>query len=128
MSHAVVLDRVRKDFGQVCALSDLTLQVAPGEALGLLGHNGAGKTTTIKLILGMIAPSAGSVRVLGQTPHGKAAKSLRTQWGYLPESVSFYEQLSGREVLDYFARLKRVDTKERDALRALFIRMCAKSA
>lgn len=116
MNYVVDLQQVRKAYGQVTALENLDLQVAPGEVLGLLGHNGAGKTTTIKLILGMIAASSGNVSVLGESPRGRHAKSLRMQWGYLPESMSFYEQLSGREVLDYFGRLKRVAVSERKAL------------
>lgn len=116
MTYAVELEQVRKEYGQVTAVEGLSLQVAAGEVIGLLGHNGAGKTTTIKLILGIIAASSGQVRVLGDSPRGRHAKQLRMQWGYLPESMSFYEQLSGREVLDYFGRLKRVATSERDAL------------
>ncbi len=107
MSPAIEFAGVMKSYGQVRALRDLSLQVNPGEVVGLLGHNGAGKTTTIKLILGIIAPSAGRIQVLGRSPRGAQAKRLRLQWGYLPESVRFYEQLTGREVLDYFARLKR---------------------
>ncbi|MEJ2345665.1 MAG: ABC transporter ATP-binding protein [Gammaproteobacteria bacterium] len=116
MTYALELERVSKQYGQVTAVEGLTLQVAAGEVVGLLGHNGAGKTTTIKLILGIIAASAGQVRVLGHSPRGRNGNALRTQWGYLPESVSFYYQLTGREVLDYFGRLKRVPASERDRL------------
>lgn len=116
MTCAINLVGVCKDYGRVRALDDLTMQVAQGEVLGLLGHNGAGKTTAIKLILGIIEPTLGKVEVLGYPPTGSSARTLRMQWGYLPESVSFYEQLTGREVLDYFARLKRVGARERDGL------------
>jgi len=116
MSYAVELGDVRKEYGAVTAIDRLSLQVKAGEVIGLLGHNGAGKTTTIKLLLGMTAATAGEVRVLGQSPRGRGAKALRMQWGYLPESVRFYEQLTGREVLTYFGRLKRVASPERDAL------------
>ena len=113
MSAVIDMEQAGKVYGKAVALESLTLQVPQGEVLGLLGHNGAGKTTTIKLILGLITPSSGKVTVLGCQPHTKAARALRMQWGYLPESVSFYEQLTGREVLDYFARLKRVGKSER---------------
>ncbi len=116
MSFVVDLQHVSKVYGEVIALKGLNLQVAPGEVIGLLGHNGAGKTTTIKLILGMIAASSGQLQVLGESPRGRSARTLRMQWGYLPESMSFYEQLTGREVLDYFGRLKRVAIAERKAL------------
>lgn len=116
MNCAIEIVAVCKDYGRVHALHDLTMQVSQGEVLGLLGHNGAGKTTAIKLILGIIEPTLGKVEVLGHSPTGKSARTLRMQWGYLPESVSFYEQLTGREVLDYFAQLKHVSAHERDGL------------
>lgn len=117
MSACIELDQVGKTYTGVTALDSLSLTIERGEIIGLLGHNGAGKTTTIKLILGVIAPTRGSVTVLGHSPRGKQSKSLRLQWGYLPESVGFYEQLTGREVLEYFARLKRIDrTRTRQLL------------
>ncbi|MCE9682277.1 ABC transporter ATP-binding protein [Halomonas alkalisoli] len=102
--------------GDLTRLDALNLTVKEGEVLALLGHNGAGKTTTMKLILGLLSPSAGSLSVLGGAPDGPHAETLRRRLGYLPENVSFYEQLSGREVLTYFARLKRVDRRQVDML------------
>lgn len=117
MNAAVVeLQQVGKVYGSVTALESLDLEVREGEVLGLLGHNGAGKTTAMKLILGLIRPSSGSVRVLGMNPCGSGAAQLRMRIGYLPENVSFYPQLSGREVLRYFARLKRVAARHADEL------------
>jgi len=112
----VGLESVAKHYGRFAALQDVSLDIAPGEVIGLLGHNGAGKTTLMKLILGLSAPSSGRVRVFGLDPHGKQANALRPRLGYLPESIAFYDALTGREVLDYFARLKGVDKRERDAL------------
>ncbi|MFP3872859.1 MAG: ABC transporter ATP-binding protein [Thiohalophilus sp.] len=109
MSVCIELNQLGKSYAGVTALDELSLSIERGEIVGLLGHNGAGKTTTIKLILGVIAPTRGSVTVLGHSPRGNQSKSLRMQWGYLPESVGFYEQLTGREVLEYFARLKHID-------------------
>ncbi len=77
-----------------------------GEVLGLFGHNGAGKTTMMKLILGVISPNIGRVSVMGVAPDSKEAWYMRAKMGYLPENVSFYEQLTGLEVLTYFAKLK----------------------
>ncbi|MFZ5620900.1 MAG: ABC transporter ATP-binding protein [Pseudomonadota bacterium] len=116
MNAVVELRRVVKRFGDFTALQDMDLQLAEGEILGLLGHNGAGKTTTMKLILGVIGASAGEVLLFGESPVGEHAQVLRRRMGYLPESVSFYGQLTGREVLDYFGRLKGVDRAERTAL------------
>ena len=109
MNDIITFNGVTKRHGDVTSLENLHLEVQEGEVMALLGHNGAGKTTTMKLRLGLLAPSEGEVRVFGVAPHGGEADRLRRRLGFLPENVGFYEQLSGREVLDYFARLKRVD-------------------
>nr|WP_298373967.1 ABC transporter ATP-binding protein [uncultured Halomonas sp.] len=114
MNDIIIFDGVTKRHGDVVSLDDLHLGVHQGEVLALLGHNGAGKTTAMKLILGLIAPSEGELRVFGAAPNGSAANQLRQRLGFLPENVGFYEQLTGREVLDYFARLKRVDRRQID--------------
>ncbi len=103
-------------YGSVHALEALDLTVRRGEVLALLGHNGAGKSTAMKLVLGVIASTSGSVRVFGRDPRGAHSNDLRMQLGYLPENVSFYDQLSGREVMRYFARLKRRGGGEADQL------------
>jgi Cu-processing system ATP-binding protein len=110
VTAVIELIGVGKCFGAVTALDEVTLSVAPGEIIGLLGHNGAGKTTTMKLILGLLTPTRGDIRTLGVKPSLRHAGDLRRQIGFLPENVSFYQQLSGREVLRYFARLKGVTT------------------
>ena len=110
MTQSVIeMTGVSKRFGKLAALNDVSLSLGEGEVLGLMGHNGAGKSTSMKLILGLIRPSEGELRVFGHDPSGAEANDLRLRLGYLPENVQFYEQLSGREVLRYFARLKRVD-------------------
>jgi len=116
MESVISLTDVRKSYGAVHAVGGITLDVKKGEILGLLGHNGAGKTTLMKLILGLVAPSSGAVRVLDDGLDGFQDVARPGRIGYLPESVAFYEALTGREVLDYFARLKGVDARERDAL------------
>ncbi len=110
MTQSVIeMTGVSKRFGKLAALNDVSLSLGEGEVLGLMGHNGAGKSTSMKLILGLIRPSSGQLRVFGHDPSGTQANDLRLQLGYLPENVQFYEQLSGFEVLSYFARLKRVN-------------------
>jgi len=97
------LDTISHRYDRETVLQDVTLQLEPGEILGLFGHNGAGKTTTIKLILGLMTPSSGRLSVLG----GEAGDPRVSQHiGYLPENVMFYPQLTGREILAHFARLK----------------------
>ena len=115
-TNVIELRNVEKHYERLRALDGLGLTVRPGEVLGLLGHNGAGKTTTMKLILGLTSPTRGEVRVFERNPAGKDSERLRRRIGYLPENVSFYDQLSGREVLDYFAALKAADRAQRDAL------------
>ena len=116
MNSVVRLQQVSRHFGKVRAVIDLDLELAPGEVLGLLGHNGAGKSTTMKMILGVLAASSGQVEVLGENPRGRAAGQLRLKLGYLPENVSFYDNLSGQEVLRYFSRLKRIPVATADHL------------
>ncbi len=108
----VSLVEAGKTYGQLDALTSMTMSLSEGEVLGLFGHNGAGKTTMMKLILGVISPSSGSVEVMGMAPDSKEAWHCRSKVGYLPENVSFYEQLTGLEVLTYFAKLKGFSKKQ----------------
>jgi len=110
--NIVELQQAEKHYQGVQALKSIDLNLQQGEVLGLFGHNGAGKTTTIKLILGLIKPTAGQVRVFGDDPAGDNAYHLRSQLGFLQENVSFYQQMTGREVLTYFAKLKGCDKKQ----------------
>ena len=87
---------------RVTVLRDLNLEVQAGEIFGYLGPNGAGKSTTIKLLLGLIQPTAGAGQVLGR-PLGDA--SARSRIGFLPENPSFYDYLTGQEFLIYCGRL-----------------------
>jgi Cu-processing system ATP-binding protein len=107
-SSIVSIKNVSKHYQDLAALNRISLELAPGEVLGLFGHNGAGKTTMMKLILGVISSCQGELNVFGVDPYSKQAWQGRRKIGYLPENVSFYEQLTGAEVLSYFARLKSV--------------------
>jgi ABC-2 type transport system ATP-binding protein len=92
------------------SLEGLTLEVENGEVFGFLGPNGAGKSTTIKLLMGIIFPTAGSARLLGR-PIGEAGVHARI--GYLPEQPYFYDYLTAAEALDYFARFHGFSAAER---------------
>ncbi|HEX2509394.1 MAG TPA: ABC transporter ATP-binding protein [Microvirga sp.] len=106
MTGTVKILKVVKRFGQVEAVRDVSFDLREGETVALVGHNGAGKTTLIKLMLGLIRPMSGSIRVLGEDPAaGEFAD--RRRLGYLPENVSFNAALTGRETLAFYARLKR---------------------
>jgi ABC-2 type transport system ATP-binding protein len=104
MNFAVETDHFSKSFGDVQAVSDISLLVKPGEIYGFLGLNGAGKTTTIRALLGMIRPNAGSIKVLGQTvgPNGNGPWG---RVGHLVEYPSAYPDLTVRENLDVARRL-----------------------
>jgi ABC-2 type transport system ATP-binding protein len=93
-----------------CALRPLHLTVQEGEIFGFLGPNGAGKTTTLKLLMGLIFPTAGSARILGLEVNDPVMKA---QIGFLPEQPYFYDYLTARELLEYFAQLSGVDAKQR---------------
>src|SRR5580704_4505305 len=92
------------------ALRPFDLQVEDGEIFGFLGPNGAGKTTTLKLLMGLIFPTAGSARILGMAIDDPRMKA---QIGFLPEQPYFYDYLTARELLEYFAGLSGVAAKER---------------
>jgi ABC-2 type transport system ATP-binding protein len=92
------------------SLEGLTMQVQDGEVFGLLGPNGAGKSTTIKLLMGIIFPTAGSARILGKPVSDVA---MHRDIGYLPEQPYFYDYLTAAEVLDYFARFHGYSAAER---------------
>jgi ABC-2 type transport system ATP-binding protein len=95
-----------KVFGNQVAVQDLTLQVRQGEVFGFLGPNGAGKTTSIKMLLGLIEPTAGQARLLGVPLTDKARfKRLRGRVGFLPEHFRFYEWLTGNEFLAFHGEL-----------------------
>jgi len=93
-----------KRYGAVVALKDLSLDVVQGEVFGFLGPNGAGKTTTIRLLLGLIRPDGGEVKVLGRVPFGLGV-AARADIGYLPGDMTFWPKLSGAETLEFFAQL-----------------------
>lgn len=103
MTTAVVETRgLRRRFGAKVAVADLSLSLAPGEIFGFLGPNGAGKTTSLKMLLGLIAPSAGEGRLLGAPLGDRAA---RAKVGFLPEHFRFQEWITGRELLHAHGRL-----------------------
>lgn len=104
----VVARQVVKHYGHVHAVDGVDLDVGRGELFGLIGHNGAGKSTLFKMMLGLIAPTSGEIRINGTTVTGKGFRTVRRQVGYLPENVVLYENLTGLETLQFFAQLKGV--------------------
>src|ERR1700720_4556334 len=92
------------------SLEGLTMRVEDGEVFGFLGPNGAGKSTTIKLLVGLIFPTAGSARILGKP---SSDIEMHRDIGYLPEQPYFYDYLTAAELLDYFARFHDLTAAER---------------
>jgi ABC-2 type transport system ATP-binding protein len=118
MDKAIRLAGVRKAFrrhlslGSIPVLHGISLEVAPGSVHGLLGPNGAGKTTTLRILLGLIRPDAGTVEIHGRPASDPASRS---GLGFLPENPWFYDYLTGREFLDFSARLAGVAPGDRAA-------------
>lgn len=93
-------------FGALHAVQGVSLALRAGEVTALVGHNGAGKTTLIKLLLGLLRPSSGQVRVLGVDPTGRQGAQARRALGFLPESVAFHGAMTAVELMAFYARLK----------------------
>jgi ABC-2 type transport system ATP-binding protein len=92
------------------ALQPLHLTVQEGEIFGFLGPNGAGKTTTLKILMGLVFPTAGSARILGRE---WTDPEVKAQIGFLPEQPYFYDYLTAHELLDYYGQLSGVPTEDR---------------
>lgn len=108
MPDALVLEGITKSFAELRAVDSLDLSVAGGSVFGLLGPNGAGKTTTIRMIMDIIRPDSGVIRLLGETDSEKRRRRI----SYLPEERGLYRKMKARELLVYFARLRGVDPAE----------------
>ncbi len=112
----IVARGVRKHYGPIHAVDGVDLEVRSGELFGLIGHNGAGKSTMFKMMLGLIPQTAGEIRIDGAPVPGSDFRTVRRKVGYLPENVVLYDNLTGAETLDFFARLKGVSPANNTAL------------
>jgi ABC-2 type transport system ATP-binding protein len=104
-----------KSYGAFQALAPLTLTIPKGEVFGFLGPNGAGKTTTIRLMMGILVPTAGAVRIDGLDCHADGAE-VKRRVGYLPDNPIFYDYLRGREILEFVGEMhgfSRADARAR---------------
>lgn len=121
MAQAIEVEGVTRVFGSLRAVDDLSFAVEAGEVFGVLGHNGAGKTTLVRLINGVLAPTSGSIRVLGMDAQTEGS-AVRRLTGVLTETPSLYERLSARDNLKLFARLYDLPTADQrvDAMLSLF--------
>src|SRR5205809_7131561 len=100
--HAVEIDSITKTFGAHTAVDNLSLTVPAGSIYGFIGPNGSGKTTTLRMIMRILHPDRGDIRVLGEAALGAATDRV----GYLPEERGLYKQMRVRECLRFYAALK----------------------
>jgi ABC-2 type transport system ATP-binding protein len=113
-THAVELSDVVKRFNELVAVNNLSLNIDQGEIFGLLGPNGSGKSTTLKMLLGLVHPDEGSVKVLGiDTRQDPVA--IKRLVGYTPETPRIYEFLTGIEFLDFIGDIYGMQTEEKQS-------------
>jgi ABC-2 type transport system ATP-binding protein len=112
MEYAIETNNLTKNYNSLTAVNKLNLKVQKGTIHGFLGPNGAGKTTTIKILVGLIKPSEGSAKVLGQEVHMDQADS-RLRIGYMSELPRFPKYLKGAELLDIYGRMYGMTTQQR---------------
>ena len=108
----VSLDQVSKHFAKVTAVDRLSFEIPQGSIFGLLGPNGAGKTTSIRMVVGILRPDEGTLRIFGAADPSLSKSRL----GYLPEDKGLYKKMRVQELVAYFGRLKgltRIDARRR---------------
>jgi ABC-2 type transport system ATP-binding protein len=117
MPAAIELHDVTKEFGTYTAVDALSLDVPEGSIYGFIGPNGSGKTTTIRMIMNLLVPDHGTVRVLGQAP----GSGVRDRIGYLPEERGLYKRMTARQVLRYYGQLKGCAVADVDRVIAAWV-------
>ncbi len=106
MDPILRVEKLTKRFGRVAALSELSLEVAPGEAVALWGPNGAGKTTLLRCLLGIL-PYEGEIRLLGFDPR-RQGREIRAQVGYVPQQIRFHSDQTVWETIGFYAQLRGI--------------------
>src|SRR5262245_32427936 len=107
----LVADRLTKDYGTFRALDGLSLEVRPGEIVGMLGPNGSGKSTALRLFLGFLKPTAGRCSVAGFEPWSQGVE-VRRRVAYLPSDLRLYETMTGRRLVQFLAELRGEKTAD----------------
>ena len=105
---AIQTHGLTRRFGALTAVDDISFSVAPGQFFGFLGPNGAGKSTTIKMLTGLLEPSAGSIQILGK-PFSASALELKRQIGVVPEGMALFGRLTAPEYLRFVGRMYGLD-------------------
>ena len=112
MSLAIDVQHLTKRYDTTVALNDISFDVRAGEIMGFLGPNGAGKTTTLRILIGLLAPTSGTVRLQGLDVQRQSLQ-IRRHIGYLPENVALYPELRVEEYVAHRATIKGVARRER---------------
>jgi ABC-2 type transport system ATP-binding protein len=107
-SPAISTEHLTRTFGELVAVQDVNLRVAPGQFFGFLGPNGAGKSTTIKMLTGLLAPTAGRVDILGLDLNANPVE-VKRQIGVVPEGMALFGRLTGAEYLNFVGRMYGLD-------------------
>lgn len=118
----LVIDSIRKQFGDLVAVDSVSLSIAAGEIFGLLGPNGAGKTTTVNMCVGLLRPDRGSIAIGGAGD--PTNKDVRRLVGVAPQSLAIYDEMSGRENVTFFGKMQGLrggELKERVAWALEFV-------
>jgi len=105
---AIATEALTRRFGELVAVDNVNLQVAPGQFFGFLGPNGAGKSTTIKMLTGLLAPSSGRIRILGLDFQDNPVE-VKRQIGVVPEGMALFGRLTGAEYLNFVGRMYGLD-------------------
>lgn len=102
--NPIIVENLSKRFGKFTAVDRVSFEVRPGEVFGWLGPNGAGKTTTIRMLLGLMVPSEGQMRVLGYDPVSQK-KAMQAQVGYMSQLFTLYNDLTARENIQFYGKV-----------------------
>jgi len=105
---AISTEKLTRRFGDLVAVNDVNLRVAPGQFFGFLGPNGAGKSTTIKMLTGLLAPTSGRIEILG-LDFGDRTTDVKRQIGVVPEGLALFGRLTGAEYLTFVGRMYGLD-------------------
>ena len=108
---AILAQGLRKAYGEHLAVNSVNLSVRQGEIVGFLGPNGAGKTTTMKMLTGLLKPTAGTAQIMGHNIETEPV-AAKSQFGYVPDTPNLYGKLSGWEFLRFMARLYKVPQEQ----------------
>lgn len=111
----IIIEELTKYYGKVKGVEGINLEIKEGEIMAFLGPNGAGKTTTIKSILGLIKPTKGKIFVKGIDVE-KDDKSVKKLIGYLPQRISFPENMTGYEIMNFFSKLREGNKKRTEEI------------